>query len=67
MVFVTGAKGYNPSMLGTLNFLDAEEAKYPTASTCTMSLTLPTQYTDYSTFKQKCLFAFSNKTGFGLF
>ena len=45
----------------------SETDVYPTASTCTVSLVLPTRYYDnYAEFKGKCIFAFLNHGGFGL-
>lgn len=39
---------------------------YPTASTCTCTLTLPTKYDHYADFKEKVLYGFINHGGFGL-
>ena len=38
---------------------------YPTASTCVLELTRPTQYTDYNTFKFRLNQAFTMHGGFG--
>ena len=67
MQFITGSKTPPQSTgIGSLHF--SEDAPFPTASTCTMSLTLPTQYEgNYSRFREKCSYAFKNSTGFGLF
>jgi len=49
----------------TLNFSDNDP--YPTASTCTLCLTLPTKYHgSYSDFKENFTFAMHNHGGFGL-
>ena len=49
----------------TLNFNSCNV--YPTASTCALTLTLPTKYhDDYYHFKDKMLYAFANHGGFGL-
>ena len=39
---------------------------YPTASTCALSLVLPTRYQSYDAFKEKVTFGFKNYGGFGL-
>ena len=39
---------------------------YPTASTCSLTLTLPTQYQLYIDFKEACRVAFTLHGGFGL-
>ena len=49
----------------TLNFSCTNP--YPTASTCALTLTLPTMYHDDSVaFLEKMLFAIFNNGGFGL-
>ena len=67
MKFITRSREYvDMSTSGSIYF--SCDAVFPTASTCTASLTLPTQYSgDYKTFKGKCTLAFENNTGFGLF
>ena len=52
-------------MRASLNFND--QNPYPTASTCSLSLTLPTKYSTYPEFKEKFIFAVKNHGGFGLF
>ena len=47
-----------------LNFNDVNPL--PTASTCVISLTLPSKYADYVTFKKKLDLAFTMHGGFGL-
>ena len=65
--FFTGAEdvpplGFNDA---TLNFNDNNP--YPTASTCGLILTLPTQYyTSYDAFKVNFIFGVRNNGGFGL-
>ena len=65
--FFTGAENIPP--LGfeaaTLNF--SPNNPYPTASTCGLSLTLPTKYYNYSDFKENFAFAIQNHGGFGLY
>ncbi len=39
---------------------------YPMASTCALTLILPTKYDNYSEFKEKMAFAIKNNGGFGL-
>lgn len=66
--FFTGADtipplGFSDAML---NFNDINP--YPTASTCSLCLTLPTQYhADYNGFKENILFALCSHGGFGLY
>ena len=65
--FFTGAEEIPP--LGfphdpTLNFSD--DNLYPTASTCAIELTLPTQYETYDQFKKYVSYAMLNHGGFGL-
>lgn len=66
--FFTGASRIPPTgfdSMCTLNF--SRVNVYPTASTCSLILTLPTMYHNaYDTFKEKMLFAFSKHGGFGL-
>jgi hypothetical protein len=68
LAFFTGAERIPP--LGfhnqpTLNFNDNNP--FPTASTCGIVLTLPTQYHDnYRLFKEKMVFALKYHGGFGL-
>ena len=66
--FFTGARKIPPTRFiyaCTLTFNNVNI--YPTASTCALILTLPTQYYEsYSVFKQKMLFALLNHGGFGL-
>ena len=52
--------------VATLNFNPTNV--FPTASTCSLTLTLPTMYYEcYSTFKEKMEYAFFNHGGFGLY
>lgn len=66
--FFTGASQIPPTgfdIASTLNFNSINI--YPTASTCALTLTLPTKYhSSYLLFKEKVLFAFCNHGGFGL-
>jgi hypothetical protein len=66
--FFTGARDIPPTGFDdmcTLNFNGCNV--FPTASTCSLSLTLPTLYHDcYPTFKEKMLYVFFNHGGFGL-
>ena len=50
--------GTVPPMAASLHF--KEQNPYPTASTCSLSLTLPTKYSTYSDFKNNFLFAIQN-------
>lgn len=66
--FFTGADSVPP--LGfcgaTLNFND--ENPYPTASTCTFSLTLTARHhSNYDMFKENFIFSIQNHGGFGLY
>ena len=66
--FVTGAdkvppSGFQPSPSITFN----QDNVYPKASTCALTLILPTKYhSDYVAFKNKLTFGFKNHGGFGL-
>ena len=40
---------------------------YPTASTCGLSLTLPSKYTEYVDFKDHFIYGMLNHGGFGLY
>jgi hypothetical protein len=65
--FFTGAS--HPPPLGfpdaTLNFNPTNI--YPTASTCSLCLTLPTKYESFDTFKEAFVFAMQCHGGFGLY
>ena len=66
LAFFTGAEEMPP--LGfphdpVLNFADQP---YPTASTCAIQLTLPTNYLEYPPFKSALDLAFVSHGGFGL-
>ena len=65
--FFTGANRIPPIGFHgcTLNF--SSSSIFPTASTCALTLTLPTKYYDnYHEFKEKVMFGFYNHGGFGL-
>ena len=49
----------------TLNFSPTNP--YPTASTCALTLTLPTKYTSYAEFKSVFVFSMQSHGGFGLY
>lgn len=65
--FFTGAK--SPPPLGfaeaTLNFNPTNP--YPTSSTCSLCLTLPSRYDQFEDFKTAFVFAIQNHGGFGLY
>ena len=66
LVFVTGADHVPPMGFGkklTLSF-DAEN-RFPVASTCSMTLYLPTQYADYDHFKSSMVEGLVSGFGFG--
>ena len=67
--FFTGASIIPPTGFDTectLNFNSVNV--YPTASTCSLTLTLPSMfYGKYFAFKEEMLFAFKNNGGFGLY
>ena len=68
LVFFTGSSAIPPlgfPVIASLNFND--ENPYPSASTCSISLTLPTKYSAFSDFKQKFVFAMTGHGGFGLY
>ena len=62
--FFTGADTVPPLGFSdaTLNFND--DNPYPTASTCSLSLTLPTKY--YLSYEANFIFSMLNHGGFGL-
>ena len=66
--FFTGASEIPPTGFDThftLRFSD--EIEFPTAVTCSLSLTLPTKYfNDHEVFKERFTFALLNHGGFGL-
>ena len=67
VVFFSGADaippmGYPHEPLINFN----PESPFPTASTCTLQLTLPTCYTDYGPFKHALNTAFTMHGGFGM-
>ena len=68
LVFFTGSDTIPPlgfPVTASLNFND--QNPYPTASTCSISITLPTKYSAYPEFKEKFLFAMTCHGGFGLY
>ena len=65
--FFTGADHIPPLGFGDATLTFNESNLYPTASTCALCLTLPTMYNDYSSFKEKFVFAMLNHGGFGLY
>ena len=67
LVFFTGAERIPPIGFdadGSLNFNGGNI--FPTASTCALTLTLPSRYKEYTSFKDKMLYALANHGGFGL-
>lgn len=68
LAFVTGCPvippmGY-PRPL-KITFITDKTRKFPTANTCGPHLNLPLALVDYSEFKEKLDFSFSNTVGFG--
>lgn len=63
----TGAESISPLGFNdaTLSFND--ENPYPTSSTCSQCLTLPSKYEKYADFKEHFIFALCNHGGFGLY
>ncbi len=67
LMFFTGARVFPPCGFdddGELSFNRTNP--YPTASTCSFSLTLPTKFEDYFDFKHALDVAFTCHGGFGL-
>ena len=66
LVFFAGAEVIPPLGFSevTLNFNHANP--FPTASTCGLTLILPTKYTQYESFKNNFMYAITNSGGFGL-
>lgn len=66
--FFTGAEHIPPMGFPcepSLHF--TEESEFPMASTCALTLTLPTKHhNDYVAFRSKILFGFKNHGGFGV-
>ena len=65
--FFTGAGSIPPLGFESATLTFNPENPYPTASTCGLSLTIPTKYETYDQFKQHFLFAMCNHGGFGLY
>lgn len=67
--FFTGAQQPPPLgfLPGTLRFNEDAKAEFPTASTCSLDLTLPTKhYQSPSLFNERLVYALKNHGGFGL-
>ena len=67
MSFFSGTTTIPPlgySHIPTINFTSVD--KYPTASTCTLQLTLPIIHSTYDEFKDAMLTAMLMNGGFGL-
>ena len=69
LIFFTGADRVPP--LGfisqpTLTFLHDPKDIFPTASTCSLELRLPTTHAEYNTFKDYMIIAFKGHGGFGV-
>ena len=67
LVFFSGTDkvpplGFTPDPALAFN----SDAWYPTASTCSLTLFLPTRYNDYQTFKSRLTVAFKDHGGFGI-
>ena len=66
--FFSGASQIPPlGFDAELSITFSHDAVYPTASTCSLSLTLPAQYEDYCIFKQKMTQVMTWHGSFGLF
>ena len=66
LTFVTGASsvppiGFDDDLRVSFN----EVAKFPVASTCALTLTLPSKYEDYESFKEAMNNALLGAHGFG--
>ena len=64
--FFTGADEIPPLGFPHEPVLNFSDGPYPTASTCAIQLTLPTQYRYYHPFKSALDLAFICHGGFGL-
>ena len=64
--FFTGADSVPPCGYDQVVLNFSATSPYPTASTCAMELTLPTQYDEYVGFKKSLNVAFTMHGGFGL-
>ena len=66
LVFFTGADCTPPLGLSPATMYFSHSIAYPVASTCAVSLTLPTKYEEFPEFKRNLDIAFVMHGGFGL-
>ena len=66
MIFATGADEEPPLGFVPLPTLRFENAKYPTANTCSNILNIPLQHQTYEEFRDAMEFGIMNCAGFGL-
>ena len=71
MIFFSGARAVPPVGWGggevpTLTFLYSLEAKFPTASTCDITLRIPTSHKEYTVFREHMILALKSNDGFGM-
>ena len=68
LIFCSGSDKIPPTGFvetPTLTFLYAESSTLPTASTCDITLRLPTTHVEYGPFKQYMLLGIQGHDGFG--
>ena len=66
LIFFTGADTIPPQGYPSANLYFSHSNIFPTASTCAITLTLPTKHIKYEHFKSHMNIAFSMHGGFGL-
>ena len=66
LAFFTGADSIPPTGYSEVVLSFSETSPYPTASTCALELTLPTNHEEYAAFKKSLDVGFTMHGGFGL-
>ena len=66
LIFFTAAEKIPPCGFDCAGTLAFNDDICPTASTCSLLLTLPSKYDTYSEFKTNFIYALCNYGGFGL-
>ena len=66
LIFFSGAKRIPPLGFDPMPTLAFNEGVFPTASTCSLTLSLPLSHDDYASFKDKITYGVHNSNFFGL-
>ena len=69
LIFVSGSSGVPPTGFHptpSVHFIHDESAILPTASTCEISIRIPTAVRDYDLFKDNMILALKGNDGFGI-